>query len=233
MIRAFYTARSSLVSQQTNLNTIANNVANVNTTGFKPQQVNFSSLIYDNINGGAANSINVGHGVKVGKLGLDFEQGVLNQTNMPMDCAIIGPGFFAIEDRESGEITFTRDGNFKKSIERSRVYLVDSKGDYVLNDRMRRIEIEEGFDHKEIGVFDFDNRYGLQLVGGNRFAATDESGNAERVRDPNVKVGFLENSAVQLSKEIVKMIEASKGFSLGSRVIHTTDEMEKIINQLR
>ncbi|NLY71028.1 MAG: flagellar hook-basal body protein [Clostridiales bacterium] len=233
MIRAFYTARSSLVSQQLHLDTIANNVANINTTGYKPQQVSFSALMYENINGGAGNSISVGHGVRVGKMGLDFEQGILNQTNMPMDCAILGPGFFAVEDRESGEITFTRDGNFKKSIERNRVYLVNSNGDYVLNDRMRRIEIEEEFDYKEIGVFDFENRYGLQMVGGNRFAATDESGNAERVREPNVKVGFLENSAVQLSKEIVKMIEASKGFSLGSRVIHTTDEMERIINQLR
>jgi flagellar basal-body rod protein FlgG len=73
----------------------------------------------------------------------------------------------------------------------------------------------------------------LELIGGNRFVPTEASGDPEDVDEPDIKVGYLENSSVQLSQEIVKMIEASKGFSLGSKVLQAADEMERTINQLR
>lgn len=233
MIRGFYSAASSLISQQANLDAISNNIANVNTIAFKAQQVGFSSLLYENLNGGAANNISVGHGVRVAKTGIDFKQGDLNQTNMPMDCAIVGPGFFAIEDDVTGGIAFTRDGSFQKKMDQNRIYLINSTGGYVLDTDRRRVEIQEGFDHEQIGVFDFDNPYGLQPIGGNAFISTGVSGNAQGVDNPNIKAGCLERSSVELSKEMVKMIEASKAFSLGARMIQTSDEMEKMINQLR
>ena len=108
MIRGFYTAASSLTAQQTNLNVIANNVANISTTGFKPQQVGFSSLLQENINGGAANTISVGHGIKVGKTGLDLNQGDLKQTDMPLDFAIMGEGFFCGGERRKRQYNYTR-----------------------------------------------------------------------------------------------------------------------------
>jgi flagellar basal-body rod protein FlgG len=247
MIRGFYSGASSLISQQINLNTIANNLANAGTTGFKPQQVAFSTLMYQNINGGAGegNMIQLGNGVRVQKTGIDFNQGDLIKTDIPTDCAIIGDGFFAIENREDGTITYSRDGCFKLSVEGSDTYLVNSAGDYVIDENEDRIEIqgvktsnrrtstEGGFNPEQIGVFTFMNKYGLELIGGNQYRATEASGEAEVLDESNIETGYLEGSRVQLAYEMAKMIEASKGFSFGSKVVQTADEMEKIINQLR
>ena len=193
----------------------------------------FASLLHESINGGAANTIQVGHGVKVQKTGIHFAQGELKQTDMPFDFAILGEGFFAVENEGDGTITYTRDGSFQVSIDGRRNYLTDGSGNYVLDSRERRIEVDDDFNYREIGVFKFANPYGLELAGGNRFAPTEASGDPEDVDEPDIKVGYLENSAVQLAQEMVKMIEASKGFSLGSKVVQTADEMERIINQLR
>ncbi len=248
MIRGFYAGASSLVSQQTNLNTIANNIANVSTTAFKPQQVAFSALMYQSLNGGAGegNLISNGHGVRVQKTGVDFTQGDLQTTNIKTDCAILGNGFFSIENSADGTITYTRDGNFKYSLDGENTYLANSAGNYVLDAEGERIEItgitkdasgnvtsEGGFDSTKVGVYTFPNQYGLELAGGNQYKATDLSGEAEAVEKPVIKTGFLENSRVQIAQEMVKMIEASKGFAFGSKVVQTADEMEKIINQLR
>lgn len=247
MIRGFYSGASSLISQQMNLNTIANNLANVGTTGYKPQQVSFSALMYQSINGGAGagNMIQIGNGIKVQKTGIDFNQGELIKTDIPTDCAIIGEGFFAIENKKDGTITYSRDGSFKLSVDGSDTYLVNSAGDYILDKNEKRIEIkgiktsderasaEGGFDPEEIGVFTFKNKYGLELIGGNQYRATEASGEAEDLDEADIKTGYLENSRVQVANELVKMIEASKGFSFGSRIIQTADEMEKIVNQLR
>jgi flagellar basal body rod protein FlgG len=237
-----------MVSQQTNLNTIANNIANVGTTGFKPQQVAFSALLYQSVNGGAGegNLISNGHGVKVQKTGVDFTQGDLQTTNIKTDCAIIGEGFFAIENSTDGTVTYTRDGNFKQSLDGDNAYLANSAGDYVLDADGARIEITGetkdasgnvtsagGFDSSKVGVYIFPNKYGLELTGGNQYKATEVSGEAEAVEKPAIKTGFLENSRVQIAQEMVKMIEASKGFSFGSKVVQTADDMEKVINQLR
>lgn len=233
MIRGFYTATSGLISQQTNLNVIANNMANTNTIGFKPQHADFSSLIHEKINGGAANAISGGHGVKVEKTDIDFTQGGLNKTDMPYDYAIIGDGFFALENEENGEISYTRDGSFQIIADGKKSYLGDGAGNYVLDSKEKKIGITDTYDYRRIGVFEFQNLYGLSQAGGNRFNATELSGEAEAVKEPEVKQGFLENSAVQVSIELVKMIEASKSFSFNSKIVQTADEMEKTINQLR
>ncbi len=239
-----------MVSQQTNLNTIANNIANVSTTAFKPQQAAFSSLMYQSLNGGAGegNEISTGHGTRIQKTGVDFTQGDLKSTNVPTDCAILGEGFFAVENREDGTITYSRDGAFQFSVDGSNTYLVNSAGNYILDADGERIEIPAtittkdangnetttgGFDASKVGVYRFPNQYGLELAGGNQYKATELSGEAEVVENPTIKTGFLENSRVQIAQEMVKMIEASKGFSFGSKVVQTADEMEKVINQLR
>ena len=250
MIRGFYTAASGLVSQQTNLNAIANNVSNVNTTGFKPQSTAFSSLMYSSMNGGAGdgNAVSIGNGVRIQQMGLQLNQGDPVRTGIPLDFAIMGEGFFSIENRESGVITYTRDGNFGVDVDRQRCYLVNSAGNYVLDEDGDRIELEKRtttVEGKEVetgewnlqktppGVVVFGNPYELKLVGGNQFVVTDASGGAQSLEMPNLLSGYLENSSVQLSQEMVKMIEASKGFSLNSRILQTADELEKNVNQLR
>ncbi|HWQ78026.1 MAG TPA: flagellar hook-basal body protein [Anaerovoracaceae bacterium] len=245
MIRGFYAGASAMISQQTSLNTIANNMANVSTTAFKPQQTAFSALMYQNVygGGGEGNYITNGNGVRVQKTGTDFTQGELQNTNMPMDCAILGEGFFAVENGEDGTVTYTRDGSFRQSVDGSETWLVNGAGNYVLDADGDRIEITAttdengdvtgGFDPTAVGVYRFANQYGLELAGGNQYRATELSGEAEAVEEPDLKAGYLESSRVQTAQEMVKMIEASKGFSFGSKIVQTADEMEKVINQLR
>jgi flagellar basal body rod protein FlgG len=248
MIRGFYAGTSCMVSQQMSMNTIANNLANVSTTAFKPQNTAFSALMYQNVNGGDGNYISNGHGVRVQKTGIDFTQGDFKSTGIPTDCAIEGDGFFAIENREDGSITYSRDGSFQLSTEDSASYLVNGAGNYVLSADDARIEVPAvtvttdtsgnttttgGFDASKVGVFKFTNNYGLELAGGGQYKATDGSGEAEAVEKPTVRTGYLENSRVQLAQEMVKMIEASKAFGLGSKVVQTADDMEKVVNQLR
>jgi flagellar basal-body rod protein FlgG len=248
MIRGFYAGTSGMISQQTYLNNIANNLSNANTTAYKPQITAFASLMYQNTNGGDGNYIQTGHGVKVEKTGLDFRQGDLQATGMPMDCAIEGSGFFALQGGDDGPVTYTRDGSFGLSVEDSETYLVSGAGRYVLDADGERITVapvttkkdsngntvtEGGFDASKIGVYQFPNQYGLELAGGNQYLATDLSGEAEAVTSPKIKAGSLEASKVDISLEMVRMIEASKAFSLGSKVVQTADEMEKIANQLR
>jgi flagellar basal body rod protein FlgG len=110
---------------------------------------------------------------------------------------------------------------------------VNGAGDYVLDAKEKKIEINESFNVQNVGVFTFANPSELKLLGGNQYAATELSGDGENLKEPTVVAGHLENSSVQLAEEMVKMIEASKGFSLNSKIIQTADEMEKTVNQLR
>jgi flagellar basal body rod protein FlgG len=233
MIRGFYSAAAGLASRQDQLNVIANNMANVNTTGFKAQQSNFSALLYQSLNGGAGNSISVGHGSRLAHTGTVFTQGELKRTDGELDCAIIGQGFFAVESQKDEMTTYSRDGSFKIGKDGNKSYLVNSAGDYVLDAKEKKIEINDSFDLQNVGVFTFLNPGELKLLGGNQFAATELSGDAEIVKEPKMVAGHLENSSVQLAEEMVKMIEATKGFSFNSKIIQAADEMEKTVNQLR
>lgn len=233
MIRGFYSAAAGLESRQAQLNVIANNIANINTTGFKPQAATFSSLMYQSMNGGARSFISVGHGVRLADTSSVFAQGDLKHTDGELDCAVMGPGFFAMESKKDKTITYTRDGCFKVRQEASKSFLVNGVGDYVLDEKKSKIEITDAFDVQKIGVFTFSNPSGLKLLGGNQFISTDLSGKAENVKEPKTVVGHLENSGVQLAEEMVRMIEATKGFSFNSKIIQAADEMEKTINQLR
>lgn len=254
MIRGFYSSVSSLVSQQTNLNTIANNMANLSTTAFKPQRAAFSSMLFSEMNGGAGTTLTVGNGTCVTQTGIDFTPAGLKQTDMPLDFAITGEGFFALENDETGDITYTRDGAFKVMMDGDEAYLVNANGHYVLNADEERIQLEKavitvGEDETETsslnydaavpGVWTFPNQYELKMLGGNEYAPTDRSGEPEGLEEleesgsPQVVRGFLENSQVQLSQEMVRMIEASKSFSFNAKLVQTADEIEKTVNQLR
>lgn len=234
MIRGFYSSASGLMSQQTNMNVIANNISNISTTGFKPQQSSFSALLYENINGGGGNFIQAGAGTKIEQTGINFTQGELNKTDQPLDCAISGEGFFSTKGKTDGANTYTRDGNFQISVEGKTSYLVNSRGNYILDGTGKKMEVKEGvFDVSKVGVFSFANKFGLETVGGNQYKETVTSGKATALKNATVKTGYLENSAVEVSAEMVKMMEASKGFSFNAKLLQAADEMEKIINQLR
>lgn len=241
MIRGFYTARTGMMQQQTNMDVISNNIANVNTVGFKPSKVSFTDLIYQNINRETAeNTALVGHGVKINKTDLVMVPGGFTPTDYALDVVIEDEnGFFAIQDG-AGNIQYTRAGNFIMSDDGGTFYLAAPNGDRVLDADGGEIELafdDEGnldFDvTAAVGVYSFPNPYGLLSVGNNRFVESDTSGEAEALEAPGLRNGFLENSAVELSTEMVRVIEASKAFSFNSRMIQVADEIEQNINSLR
>lgn len=195
--------------------------------------VAFASLLYENINGGAGADISTGHGAKVQKIGIDFTQGELEPTRREMDCAIQGDGFFGILNRETNVVTYTRDGVFHASVEGDQKYLVDISGNYVLGKDNNRINITAGYDSELIGVFSFPNRYGLELLGANQFAPTPDSGAAQVDNVSIIRTGYIESSATDSASEMVKVLQANSAFSFNSRIIQSTDDMEKTVNQLR
>ncbi|MDR1572008.1 MAG: flagellar hook-basal body protein [Clostridiales Family XIII bacterium] len=235
MIRGFYASQSGLLGQQQNMNVIANNFANIGTYGYKPQHAAFSSLIYAKVHGGGGTYVNTGHGSRVHSVGVNYAQAGFVSTGIPTDMAINGEGFFAVAIGEEDEVYYTRDGGFRYSVDGDTKSLVDANGGYVLDSGGNRIEMpgDEEADPSQVGVFVFPNRHGLELKGMNRLAATEVSGEAEALEEPDVRAGYLERSGVGTSEEVVRMIEASRAFSFNARVLQTIDEMEGVGNQLR
>ncbi|MDW7674562.1 MAG: flagellar basal-body rod protein FlgG [Bacillota bacterium] len=204
MLRALYSASSGMRAQQLNLDTISNNLANVNTNGFKKNRVDFQDLLYRTIQEpGLANTsgqmtptgIQVGHGVRAAATPVDFTQGSLKETTNPLDLAIEGEGFFMVELPDS-TIAYTRDGSFKMD---AQGYLVTNNGYYVLDEGLAPIYISEdpvknigvasdgmisvlfpGEDVPEeiaqIGMTRFPNPTGLDKVGKNLYRATEAAG---------------------------------------------------------
>jgi flagellar basal-body rod protein FlgG len=235
MIRGFYAARSGVLGQQQNMNVIANNFANINTMGYKPQQAAFETLLYAKLRGGAGVMVNVGHGTRVEHTAANYAQAGLASTGVPTDMAVMGEGFFALMGGEDGETFYTRDGQFKYSVDGDTKYLVNANGYYVLDASGAQITLEadEEITPADVGVFRFSNQHGLSMMGANRLVATEISGEAISVEQPDIKTGYLERSGVSASAEVVRMIEAQRAFSFNTRVMTTIDEMDDVGNQLR
>lgn len=243
MIRGFYAAASGLLSQQDHMSIIANNIANLNTTGYKDLQVGFATLFYGNMQGGdGENYVSVGHGARVAQTGIDMTQGEMIETGNDYDYAINGDGFFAVQNPETEEVLYTRAGNFSIKNDGDTLYLVDINGNGVLNADGDAIEITSDADEASMtpGVYTFTNPYALKLMGGNTFSATTLSGDAEAVdytdtetEHPALVSGYLEGSGTEVALEMAHMIEASKSFSLNAKIVQAADDMEKLVNQMR
>lgn len=240
MIRGFYTARSGLIQHQEHMNTISNNIANINTSGFKPLRTAFTDLMYQNLNRQEGeNEAMLGHGVKINKNDVMMHQGNLQSTDRALDFALEDEGVFFAVQNDTGEIFYTRSGNFSLSNSDDTYYLVDANGNRVLDADGEEIEIafdtsnNMEFDPDVIGVYRFNNPWGLSLSGGNLFMQTPVSGEAEPLEEPNLRVGYLEGSAVDIASEMVDVIQSSRAFSFSSRMIQVADEIEQTINSLR
>ena len=240
MIRGYWTARAGMISHQTRMDTIANNMANASTTAFKPQRSSFKDLIYQNVNRiQAQDSAMVGAGVKVNTNDSLMMQGALYPTERELDMALLGDGDFFMLEASNGDILYSRAGNFYLQLEDDETaYLVDGSGNRVLDVDGEQIELEliDGkfnFDPQIVGIYRFPNQYGLTRMGDNGYVETASSGAPELVEIPEYKQGYLEGSAVQISQEMVGVIEASKAFSLSARMSQVADEVEQTINNLR
>ncbi len=256
---AFYTGVSGMLASQSHMDVTSNNIANVNTVGYKAQQSAFQNLLYTRMNihrnygdtvtdvtdeGDAKSYDRVGHGVRIGQVNLMYSQGGYLSTGRTLDFAINGEGLFAVEN-SSGETQYTRNGNFILSIEGQRAYLVTQEGAHVLNRSGRRVTVSLGDGGvpdtdrltDQLGLYHFSNPHGLTPAGGGSFTANDISGRAVAAaageETSTVLQGFLENANVQLVDQMVNMIQAQRSFQMNARVVQTADQIDEMTNNLR
>ncbi len=261
MMRALNTAGTGMVSQQMNLDVIANNLANVNTTAFKSQRAEFQDLMYQTFRASGATtggesrlpqSAQIGLGSRFSASATSFVGGSLSPTGNATDLAINGEGFFAVT-LPSGETAYTRDGSFK----------VDANGLMVTSDGyplVPNITVPQGAraltispngavtailpgnnDPTELGnisVTMFTNPAGLTRAGQNIYLAGGASGEAVDVTpgqegSGGLQQSFLEGSNVQVVEEMVKMITAQRAYEINSKAISTSDDMLGILNNLK
>ncbi len=255
MVQATFSAKGALLAQQNRLNIIANNLANMETTGFKASRADFKDTLYSSIKrteemGNNAN-LQRGSGVLLGSTTLSMEQGVPVQTGQKLDFCITGQGFFTLQGA-GNEKLYTRDGTFAISVSGGTRYLVNAQGYYVLDKSGNRITLPEGADASELicnekgelsmgtqasfaslGIAGFKNPSGLEASGGNTFTPTEASGQAAVVETPEVRQGAYEDSNVDITLEMTRMIRAQRAFSFAARALTTADEMDGMSNNLR
>ncbi len=261
MIRALWTGATGMHAQQTNMDVIANNLANVNTTGFKRGRGDFQDLLYQTLRlAGTASSsgtevptgIQIGHGVRTGAVQKIFLQGDFMQTQNELDMTIEGKGFFQIL-KPDGATAYSRSGAFK----------LDSDGRVVTSDGYPlepeitvpedTINITIGPDGTvsvlqagetetaEVGNVElarFANDGGLKSIGRNLFETTDASGDATTGTPGEdgygtLAQGFLEMSNVSVVEEMVNMIVSQRAYEVNSKVIQTSDSMLQVANNLK
>ena len=259
MLQSLYTATTGLDAQQKQLGTIANNIANVNTTGFKKSRLNFENLLHQNVrrpgvevgDSRLPSGLSIGTGVRVQSSQEIHSQGGLKQTDGQLDVAINGDGFFQIT-MPTGEIGYTRAGNFQVDGDGN---VVTGKG-YLLEPQITvpedalSIEIsEQGLVSaklpgqaalQQIGNIElakFINPTGLENVGGNLYVETDASG-APVIAEPGLDgvgsllQGQLETSNVNVAEEMVAMIETQRAYEMASKVVSSSGDMVRNLNDI-
>ncbi|MBT0663949.1 flagellar basal-body rod protein FlgG [Geobacter pelophilus] len=261
MIRALWTAASGMQAQQTNIDVVANNLANVNTAGFKKSRADFQDLMYQNLKTTGAPSTNttqipsgiqIGLGTKVAAVTKLFTPGNVNQTGNELDIAIEGEGFFQVQ-MPDGSTAYTRSGTWKKD---SQGRVVTSDGypmtpEIVVPNNATQITIgndgtvsvmQSGQNTPTnvgtIQLATFSNPTGLSSLGKNLFVNTDASGAATTGTAGQNGVGtlaqgFLEMSNVSVMEEMVQMIIGQRAYETNSKAVQAADEMLQQANNLK
>ena len=259
MIRSLYTAASGMKAQQFQVDTIANNIANVNTSGFKKSRLSFRSLLYQTYrepglplanNQNDVTGLQIGSGTEVSGSRKEMQQGVLELTGNALDLGVEGAGFFEIE-LPNGERRYTRNGTFRQDANGKLVtaegYLLtdqvaippDSQGISISGDG-EVYSLDEGNVQQQIGTIRlhvFPNPTGLRAMGGNYFAGTPSSGAAQQLQPTqqgagSIKQGYLERSNVETVDELVSLIVAQRNYEVNSRAVRAADEMLQQVNQM-
>ena len=258
---SLYSAATGMEAQQLNLNTIANNLANVNTPGFKRSKVEFQDLLYQKptraagTDSGGGNlvpsGLEVGNGTRVAATTKIFTQGQLTNTGNNLDVAIQGDGFFEIQ-KPDGTIGYTRDGSFKLNAQ-GQVVTTDglpvlsgfqpipqgTQSVAISQSGLATITSATGTQSTfQITLATFANSAGLQSLGGNLYDETTASG-APIVGDPgtagfgSTMQGYSEASNVNIVEEMVNLITAQRAYEINSKSIQSSDEMLQNIAQLK
>jgi flagellar basal-body rod protein FlgG len=253
MIQSGYTAAQGIKAQQQRVDALANNIANINTTGYKATKIDFKDALYvalqDPSEPEGTDNLQRGSGVLISGMSKVFKQGAYLETGRETDLYLDGEGFFAVQTPE-GETYYTRDGSFSKSIENGATYLVNAKGYYVLDVNGQRIALqgdtmevspegqisagENTQPYATLQIAVFPNQKGLTQISDNMFAVSEASGNPARAGGTTkVLQEALEGSNVELASELTKLMRAQRAFSLSSRALTTADEMDGAANTMR
>ncbi len=263
MVRSLWTAATGMNGQQNSIDIISNNLSNVNTSGYKKQRAEFEDLLYQNVKlaGTPATEdtvtpvpIQMGAGVRLASTQRMFTQGNLQNTEVTTDMAVVGEGFFRVQQYD-GSYAYTRDGSFK----------VDSSGQLVNNNGLRvmpEVILPEGFridtlnisndgrvtvkvgdsdtpmQVAQLELYRFPNAAGLEAAGDNLFLQTAGSGEVIAQRPGLDGMGtlrqkFLEQSNVSVVNEMVQMIVAQRAYEFSSKAIQTTDNMLQTATALK
>lgn len=260
---ALLAASSGMHAQQINIETISNNIANINTTAFKKNRAEFKDLIYQEVTTNPVDTatpgivedptaqVQVGNGVRVSSTQKVFTQGNIQQTGHTLDVAISGEGFFQLR-RADGTYAYTRDGSFKLSGDGS---IVSSTGHvlepgFTISGDVQDIAIsndgvitvtEVGGNKVELGsieVAKFLNPGGLLALGDNLYEETEQAG-VPILGTPGqdgfgeLNQGFLEASNVDIVEEMVSMITAQRSYEINSKTVKTVEEMLQMANNLK
>ncbi|MBE6838356.1 MAG: flagellar hook-basal body protein [Ruminococcus sp.] len=239
MTVGFYSAAAGTKAHQEAIDVVSNNVANVNTDGYKAIRSSFSDLLYTTKY--RNEEVEFGHGTKIDKTDIMFEVGTLKATGHPLDVATPTEGLFSVQTH-LGDIRYTKNGAFQiTQTGEDEWSLVDANGHYVLDYEGNPIiavfdeagNLDDSATIAQVGVFRFENPYGLEVEGENYFYETPASGEAIADESLVKKQFYLEGSSVNLATEMVNLIKYQRAFTFNSKLIQTADEIEQRVNSLR
>ncbi len=239
MIQGFYAASVAAQQQMNRLTIHGNNIANINTYGFKAESPAFGQLMYGMMTGVDENDVPRGTGAYVASTATDYSTGGLSNTGRSLDYAIFGQeGYFCLRDLESGEISYTRDGSFTMSSYQTgngeTFYLSDGMGRQVLDANRQPIEVTDDSEKLPVGVFNIPIKDGMLHVDNGRFLVDPVKNGAVTVmEDVQVEQGFLEDSNADLANEMARVIETQRAYGYALTMVKTADEIETTINSLR
>jgi flagellar basal-body rod protein FlgG len=261
MIRALYSAASGMTAQQLNVDNIANNLANANTTGYKSRRAQFQDLLYQSmVQPGAAagqqtivpTGLQLGLGTRAASNEIIFTQGSFSGTNNPLDVVIQGSGFFQIR-KPDGNLAYTRDGSFHIDKNGNMVTLDGNPLEpaIVIPQAAQTISIaQDGTvsytlpnqsslqQSGQIQLAGFQNPSGLNSIGTNLYMPTEASGSPV-VANPGgqeglgtLLQGYTEQSNVSIVEEFINLIQAQRAYEANSKVVKAADEMYQQVNNI-
>jgi flagellar basal-body rod protein FlgG len=243
MLEGLYSAAAGMSAQQTQLDAIGNDLANVSTTGYKTERIGFSDLLYSNVDQAGTNT-NTGAGAKSQVVGYDQSQGAIQETNQPLDLAIQGEGFFQVK-RPDGQTVLTRDGSFTSDAQ-GRLTTADGSlldPPITLPHGVSPSEVQISTDGTvrtgsrtlgQIKLVTVASPEHLLAEGNSQFTANASSGTPRPATSSStIRQGALEGSNVDMASEMADMMTTQRSYQMASSAIQTQDQMMSIANQLR
>lgn len=234
MNASFYSGARGMITEQDKLNVISNNIANVNTVGYRAKSSIFMDLMYYNMH--SQERVTTGTGVRMQHTNTDYSSnGVTEERGDGFNFAIVDQdGFFMLRNQITNEVTYTRAGNFSVSLHNDGYfYLLSDAQKYVLDANGNPIRYINGELTGEPGVVTFANTNGMLSVGSTEFQPVAKNGNPILVNGPNVLRNYLELSNTDMAQEMSDTVVASRAYTYALKMVQTSDEIEQTINGLR